>query len=314
MSFTVSINPTYLCNFRCNFCYLTEEQLSDKSKLDMQTLDRRLWEISREREITHVDVYGGEITLLRPAYLDMMMDIIHRFYRREVSVITNLSDWSRTKFLLRDDIDVSVSWDYTCRERWGIVLKNMAFFPKPIHLLLLASECMVNWSDETIKEVASICETMDNIKTIEIKPYSSNQANQQSVTFQQYEHLIQRWIELIPRSPNYTFMNEQQMQQSLDGTRNAWSDDHIYITPRGEFAVLEFDKNDNEYFLLYERFEDYLDWTLKEKVRVNANKHCSICPYLGHCLSEHLREVKNLNNSCNGFRFLLDWYAERLQT
>lgn len=313
MSFTVSINPTYLCNFRCNFCYLTEEQLSDKSKIDPHVLDTRLFDISQWRDITHIDFYGGEITLLPVEYLQMLKEVIRLYYDGPISVITNLSRASHS-FLLSDDVDVSVSWDYVCRERWEEVLRNVAFFPKSIHILMLASECMVNWSDKKIKEVQMIFERMRNIKTVEIKPYSTNVANQHPVTFQQYEEFIKRWIELTPSSyGNFEFVNKKQMWESLDGTRNAWSDDHVYITPRGEYAVLEFDKNDNEYFLLYDRIEDYLDWALKEKERVNTNEYCSSCPYLGHCLSEHLREVRNLNNSCNGFRFLLDWYAERLQ-
>jgi len=71
---------------------------------------------------------------------------------------------------------------------------------------------------------------------------------------------------------------------------------------------LEFDLNDNEYFLEYDTFDEYLKWCDLEKNKVNKNKICSRCDYYGHCLSEHLREVKNLDNSCNGFKGLLDRY------
>ena len=57
-------------------------------------------------------------------------------------------------------------------------------------------------------------------------------------------------------------------------------------------------------------FEKYLQWTDREKLRVKKNKFCNSCEYFGNCLSEHLREVKNLDNSCNGFKFLLDWYKK----
>jgi hypothetical protein len=60
--------------------------------------------------------------------------------------------------------------------------------------------------------------------------------------------------------------------------------------------------------LEYNTFEEYLQWTEKEKQRVQRNKFCSNCEYFGKCLSEHLREVKDLQNSCNGFKLLLDWY------
>ena len=33
----LSINPTYYCNFRCDFCYLTPEQLGDRQKIDLKS-------------------------------------------------------------------------------------------------------------------------------------------------------------------------------------------------------------------------------------------------------------------------------------
>ena len=84
------------------------------------------------------------------------------------------------------------------------------------------------------------------------------------------------------------------------------------MTPTGKFATLEFDEKDNEYFLEFDRFEEYLKWTEIEKDRVTHNSYCSKCDYLGSCLSEHLRDVKTLTDSCNGFKHLLDWYNERI--
>ena len=62
-------------------------------------------------------------------------------------------------------------------------------------------------------------------------------------------------------------------------------------------------------------FADYFSWTLQEKSKIGSNDFCSNCDYLGHCLSEHLQDVKNLDKSCNGFKNLLTWYKnERAQT
>ena len=48
---TVSINPSYFCNFRCNFCYLTSEQLGEQKKIPLPMLDKRLEKISKIRNI-----------------------------------------------------------------------------------------------------------------------------------------------------------------------------------------------------------------------------------------------------------------------
>ena len=53
---TVSINPSYFCNFRCDFCYLTPEQLGDQKRISMSDLDNRLHEISLKRNISWVDL------------------------------------------------------------------------------------------------------------------------------------------------------------------------------------------------------------------------------------------------------------------
>jgi hypothetical protein len=91
--------------------------------------------------------------------------------------------------------------------------------------------------------------------------------------------------------------------------KNSFSDDHIYITPTGRFAALEFDLNDNEFFLEMDTVEQYFDWAEREKARVGTNKFCSACKYFGNCMSEHLKDIRSLDNGCNGYKHLLDWYA-----
>lgn len=314
--FTLSINPTYLCNFKCDFCYLTKDQLSDDKMLDLETLILRLDHISTHREITHVDLYGGEVTVLPDVYIQGLLNIIRQYYDGKINVVTNLSrPLTRTPWLLRDDITLSVSWDYTCREGWDTVMKNMYMIEKPIHLLMLASECMVNWTDETIGAAQMIISSHTNIRSVEIKPYSPNQANQDSVSYSQFEEFVKRWIKMRDVTPpgSYEFVNENLILESVLGQRNAFSDDHIYITPAGDLAVLDFDLNDNEFFLPMGTIDLYEWWAEQEKKRVNSNQFCSQCPYLGHCLSEHLRDVKSLDESCNGFRHLLEWYEGRIQ-
>ncbi len=34
----VSINPSYFCNFRCDFCYLTKEQLGDQKRISIEKM------------------------------------------------------------------------------------------------------------------------------------------------------------------------------------------------------------------------------------------------------------------------------------
>ncbi len=56
----ISINPWYYCNFDCDFCYLTKDQLNDKTLLPLDILSKRLAEITTHSKIDMVDLYGGE--------------------------------------------------------------------------------------------------------------------------------------------------------------------------------------------------------------------------------------------------------------
>ncbi len=51
---------------------------------------------------------------------------------------------------------------------------------------------------------------------------------------------------------------------------------------------------------------------MDRKEKVGMSDICKSCKYFGHCLTEHYRYVENLDNGCNGYKGLLDWY-ERME-
>ena len=104
---------------------------------------------------------------------------------------------------------------------------------------------------------------------------------------------------------NFVFVNEENIKNVFSGSQNSFSDDHLYIGPDGEFAVLDFDKDDKEYFLKLSSLDDYMSWANMEKMKISQNSFCSTCEYLGNCLSEHLREVTSIESSCNGYYKLI---------
>lgn len=282
--------------------------MRDKTQLDITKLNDRLAEISKHKTITHIDMYGGEISLLNEQYVLDTISVIRKYYTGPISVITNLS--ATPKWFFRDDIDVSVSFDYTAREKHDVVLRNMVEFNKPFHVLTLVSAQLIRWTDEELLEMIHICNSLPKLTSVELKPYSANQANHDDITFKDYERFVRRWIELSPvESRGYEFVTENNINRVLDGNGYSWSDDHIYITPQGEFAVLEFDRNGDEYFLEMCDWSDYLTWVMDEYITVNTNVYCGYCEFRGKCLSEHLRSVENFETeSCSGSRGLVEWY------
>lgn len=300
----ISINPSYFCNFRCDFCYLTPDQLSNQKKISLDRLEELLAEVSQYKKIEWIDLYGGEIGALKKDYFYGLRDSIRKYYDGTIDVITNFSMLHEGFF--EDDFYLTVSYDFEAREKSDRVYQNMLQSPVPIAVLILAGPKVLQMNVDDMITQLNFCRS---VTSVEIKPYSTNQSNQHNVTFKDFEVFVQKWIE-SPIEKKFQFVNEDRIQRSLNKEYNAFSSDHVYITPNGKFAVLEFDLNDNEYFLELDNFEQYLNWAKLESV-TNVSDICRNCKYYGHCLTEHYRFVYDLDNGCNGFKGLLDWYGSK---
>jgi len=276
--------------------------LSDKKLLPLDKLEQRLIEITAVSKIDMVDLYGGEVGLLPVSYVKSLKELLHAYGIYDINVITNLS--MINEITTDPDFFISVSYDFSAREKHELVFRNMAQLTTPFSVLMLASPKLLEYD---VNEIVETLNLLPNLQSVEIKPYSQNQANQHNLQYTQFEEFVKSFLE--NKNKNFTFVNEKLIQRVLDKTRNSFSDDHVYITPSGNYGVLEFDLNDREYFQEYETLDEYFEWCELEKVRVQKNKFCSSCEYFGNCLSEHLREVKSLDNSCNGFKKLINWYA-----
>ena len=254
--FTVSINPSYFCNFSCDFCYLTPEQLSDQKKISLEDLDRLLNDIP---SIEYVDLYGGEIGALKKDYFYGLKDTVRKHYDNEINIITNYSMLHDGFY--EDDVYLSVSYDFEAREKSDLVYENMLLSPVPIAVLILASPVIL---EKDVEEMIMLLNMCSSVESVEIKPYSINQANSYTVTHKDFEDHIIKWLE-ADTPKNFQFVNEDKIQSSISKEYNAFSDNHIYITPNGKYGVLEFDESDKEYFLELDTWQDYIAWTEKEK-------------------------------------------------
>lgn len=300
MSMNLSINPTYYCNFSCDFCYLTKQQLNDRHKITPMWLQHAMGQITDP--ITHIDLYGGEIGLLQPEYYYSIKEVIRRHYDGNIHINTNLSAFP--DFFRDDDVTLSVSYDFHAREKEQFVLNNMMNANKDLAVLILASPKVLKMDVEFMIFTLNM---VSNVKSVEIKPYSINQANSFDVTHKDFEEFVIRFDEATTPK-NFDFQNIHNIYRSIDKEYNAFSNDHVYITPSGKFGVLEFDKNDKEYFKEYESYHQYKQWA-KDEARDNLSPICHGCTYFGNCLTEHYRYVLDLDNGCNGYKGLLDYYA-----
>jgi len=275
--------------------------------LDLSRLDVMLSEITADLGvIDHIDLYGGEISALPVDYQLGLLDTIRRHFSGTINLNTN---YIRISPIVNDlNVVTSVSFDGPARERWETTLTNIAVSPVPVAILILCTPKVIEFGVEAMIEMLGC---FSNILSVEIKPYSSNQSNNLGVTDVEFERYTRTWIENSHRV-EFPIENTHRLERSLAGEYQAYSADHIYITPNGKYGVLEFDLNDREFFLELNSTGEFKDWTAVERNRVVNNSYCGQCKYLGRCLTEHYRHVENTENSCNGFYHLLEWYSEQM--
>jgi hypothetical protein len=230
-----------------------------------------------------------------------MKDGFHERGIEDLNLITNLS--VNNPVMNDQDWMMSVSYDFEAREKHDLVFNQMLKMEQEFNILMLASPTLM---EKDVDEIIQVLNILSNLHSVEIKPYSSNQANNLDTEYVDFEVFVMKFLERMD-DMKFDFTNAKLIEASLSGRRSAYSDDHVYITPTGRFAVLEFDNQNQEYFLEMDSVDGYRQWCETEKSRVRSNVVCSSCNYLGRCLSEHLREVSPEDQSCNGFIGLLRW-------
>jgi hypothetical protein len=147
----ISLNPTYYCNFKCDFCYLTKQQLDDRLTISPNQLDLKLQEVAKYETITGIDLYGGEIGILKSDEFYNLKNIIRKHYKENINIITNYSmihDW-----FFGDDITLSVSYDFTAREKNSVVYNNMLISQKPLSVLVLASKQVIDMNVDNMIQI-----------------------------------------------------------------------------------------------------------------------------------------------------------------
>lgn len=299
----LSINVTYYCNLRCSFCYLTSEQLSDKYAANLDDLKRLLDSISSHYEIGHIDLYGGEVALVPTEYFNELVTLVKRYRPFDVRLITNLT--TINDIVMHPEVDLYVSYDFSARELHERVAKNLKRIDRPFHILTLATDVVVQ---EGTDVVLDFYRSLPNLLSVEIKPYSSNQANTEFGSNSGFYELV-KGIASRDDLP-FSFENISLLRSVIGGSRNAYSDGHLFITPQVEMAALGFDLDDREYFLKFNTIAEYKRWCEIEKRSVASSPACQTCPWQGRCLTEHYRNVEPGDGFCSGHRKLIEWYKD----
>lgn len=302
-SIDLSINPSYLCNLRCSFCYLGEKNLRDKEKISLGLLKSRLDEICISRKLGHVDVYGGEITVLPEAYVEAIIALIKTYRPDSISLVTNLT--RLPKYLQDPEIGINVSYDFSARNKNIEVLRNMMWLNRSFSIITLVSPVFVSKELDPDRVIRTL-KALSYLHSFELKPYSQSKTSQGTVSSDVYEKLVLTYLLKIKDS-SFIFKNKYLLDEILQSNNSYPIEDHLFINPQGKFCILVQEAG-KEFFQPYESFNRFLEEKNKRTDEALKNSFCKSCKYFGKCLTEH----PVLNDVCSGYRGLIDQYRQLL--
>ena len=82
-----------MCNNNCDCCYLEPSARETiQAPLNRLTLARRLKEIQRIYNISTVEVYGGDLSLLPPSYLSELINTYSKYIENKDCAHFTMSD------------------------------------------------------------------------------------------------------------------------------------------------------------------------------------------------------------------------------
>ena len=267
----ISINPTYKCNFNCDFCYL--KNLNSKPLLNLNILKQQLQQLSKLYNIQYIDIYGGEIFLLHNNYLKQLFQLSKK-YTKKLYIISNLSIIKDKEWIFKDkSIYLNTSWDYIFRPI--DVLKNIQLISKKYNkkiTLLLTHPKLYQYK----KQIVNILNNQNFQFDISLKTYYKTNYTNYQIDFQSFQKFTLYLYSNLNKNINIIFdINSNKIK-------------HIFISPQNKIEYIEYKNN-------IERFSN-----IPQK---NNNYNCLICQFYNNCLKEH--QFMKTQYDCCGQKKLL---------
>ena len=298
---TLSIQPTFLCNYNCEFCYLGNLR-KDKTILNLDVLKNRLEEITKEYNIKNIILYGGEVSLLDKEYIDKIMIMCKEYTNINPSIVSNLSnDWI-INYCDNNNYTLSISlneerpyYNETLNKlkklnrkdnkNLSIVVLPSLLKKQPLELMSFYN--MLGFDVFFIQYHPSILSK--KIYNININDYSLFLKN---IIDEKHNHIY-----------NINILNEIIIKNN---EYNPMTSGCLFINPNGNYSTVVYD-NHIEHF---EEFDTLDKWKLfcKEDYK-RYFKSCYLCELFGKCKAEHLDVLDS--KECSGLYNLLTWYKER---
>lgn len=299
----LSIQPTFLCNFNCSYCYLGNlRNCSDI--LDLRVLERRIEEILNKYQIRNINLYGGEISLLKPSYLEELVAICTRIGIKP-TVITNLSnDWI-IDFCEERSLPLSISLNEErpyYKETLEKIKKLRNKGNKNLSVVVLPSIL-----DKDYLDLMSFYEKLGlEVFFIQYHPsvHSCKSGVVYDININHFSNFLKGIISEKHRKDyeikiiNEDILNNKDYNPLMSG--------FLFITPFGQYSTVLY-QNGIERYKYFNNLEEWEECCKKEYKEYFLK--CNLCEYFGKCKAEHLEVIDK--KECSGLYELQKWYEEK---
>ena len=274
----LSIQPTFLCNYNCEYCYLGNLR-KDKTILDLDILKQRLEEITKIYNIDNIQILGGEISILDINYLNDLCNIIKKY---PYAMTTNLSNNWLINYCLQNNINLGISLNEE-RPFYQETVNKLKTL-KNIKCITLSSVVLPSLLNKSPKEILKFYESLGFITYfIQYHPSLTNNVIY-DLTLKDYINFMNNLInEYKTNHYNLIIGNEIAM---TDTVYSVSYDKCLLINPNGKLSIIIENDDGYEYYKELNNIQEFISFQSEyETYRVNE---CLKCEHFNNCLGKHL--------------------------
>ena len=303
-----------------------EYKIINKIELNsaLSKVDKLIANGTLRENITHIDIYGGDIFEIPVSYLkcSIIKPLLDRYQEASVNIVGIGND--RTPFvtdiLMRDLID-----EYGERVSWSVsynkerpnnkktlqTLSMLQYRPKDALVVLFPRN--IKDPKEYLTELNAL--HVNYITFLQYFP--SNKNPQYALSYKEFNSMMIKLLrEYFSNRKDYNFKidNINDLNDVINGNYNVYTDEAIFINPSGQLGFIdykEFGGNIVEYFKSFDKLADIAIFLDQE--RKSYEQSCKDCIRYNRCYPEHLNKyaLGDKKDNCCGRLSLINEY-ERL--
>ena len=278
ISLHLSIQPTFLCNYNCEYCYLGDLR-KDRIILDLNILEQRLEEITQICDIENIQILGGEISLLDANYLNDLYNIVNKY---PCAMTTNLSNNWLINYCLQNNIKLGVSLNEE-RPYYQETVNKLKTL-KDIKTISLSSVVLPSLLKKSSKEILEFYDSLGfTTYFIQYRPSLTNNVVY-DLTLNDYINFMDKLVnEYKTNHYDFPLGNETVMTDTIYSSSY---DKSLLINPNGKLNIILENNDGYDYYKELDNIQEFLSF----QAGYNAFRafECTKCKHYNKCLGKHL--------------------------